>query len=94
MPTNRALLRLFVFAAAIAGTLFSIGVVIDWWLIPNDHRDGLELIGLWLVVAFFLVLVLPALMLGYFNRWLPFAAALGVVNLALVSDTLWPWLPW
>jgi len=38
--------------------------------------------------------VLPALMLGYFNRWLPFAAALGVVNLALVSDTLWPWLPW
>ena len=91
---SRALLRIFVLAAAIVGTLFTLAVVADWWMIPNENRDGFELMGLVLAAAYFVLVVLPGLILGWLNRWLPLAAALGVINLALASDTLWPWLPW
>lgn len=87
-------LRLFVLAAGLAGTAFWLGAIVQWWVIPRTHRDGLELMGLVLATGFFIVLVLPTLVLGLIGRWLPFGAVLGVIVLALASDTLWPWLPW
>ncbi len=87
-------LRVFVLLAGAAGTLFFIGAIVSWWTIPRDHRDGLELIGVWLSTAFFLLLVMPTMMLGYLGRWLKFAAVLGVAVMALATDTLWPWIPW
>jgi hypothetical protein len=87
-------LRIFVLLAGTAGTLFFVGAVVEWWMIPHDRRDGFELIGLLLALAYFLVLAMPTLLLGYIGRWLPFAAALGVVAIALATDTLRPWIPW
>jgi len=88
------LLRIAVLAAGIAGTLFWLGALVQWWMIPARSRDGFELMGVALATAFFVVLVLPTLLLGIFGRWLPFAAVLGVIVVALASDTVWPWLPW
>jgi hypothetical protein len=65
-----------------------------WWKIPTNRRDGLELIGPILATVYLVGLVLPTLILGLLGRWPPFAAVLGVVVVALASDTLWPWLPW
>jgi hypothetical protein len=86
-------LRIAVLAAAGFGTLFWIGALAQWWTIADSHRDGLELIGVALATAFFVVLVLPTLAFGIIGRWLPLAAALGVLIVLLGSDTLWPWLP-
>src|SRR5262245_31405517 len=87
-------LRLAVLAAAAAGTLFWIGSLVRWWNIPTSSRDGLELIGPVVATLFFVCLVLPTLVLGLLGRWLVLAAMLGVLGLALASDTLWPWIPW
>jgi len=87
-------LRLFVLASALAGTAFCIGSLAWWWRIPNTHRDGFELMGVVIAGGFFMVLVLPTLVLGLIGRWLPFAAVLGAIVLVLASDTLWHWLPW
>jgi hypothetical protein len=87
-------LRIAVLVAAGLGTLFWLGSLVEWWMIPNRNRDGFELIGIVLSTTFFLVLVVPTLLLGLRGRKLPLAAGLGVIVLALASDTLWPWLPW
>ena len=87
-------LRVFVLAAAALGVAFCIGVLIWWWRIPSVNRDGMETIGLALTGAFFVVLVLPTLLLGLIGRWLHLAALLGIAVLVLASDTLWHWLPW
>ena len=87
-------MRAAVLVAAALGTLFWLGSLMHWWRIPSSHRDGLELIGLALSTAYFVCLVLPTLVLGLLDRWLPLAAILGAVAVALASDTLLPWLPW
>jgi hypothetical protein len=87
-------LRLFVLAAGALGTAFVIGTFVWWWRIPDPRRDGLELMAVAIASGFFLVLVLPTLVLGLIGRWLPFAAILGAIVLTLASDTLWHWLPW
>lgn len=94
MPTPWSGLRLAVVAAAALGTIFWIGTLIHWWSIPASRRDGLELIGPVLSTAYFVLLVLPTLVLGLLGRWLGIAAVLAVAVLALASDTLFPWLPW
>src|SRR5262245_44180843 len=94
MSKDRPLLRAAVLLAAALGTLFTLGGVWSWWRIPQAHRDGLELIGLAAALLYFVLLVLPILVLGLLRRWLPFAAILGVVAVALASDTLAPWIPW
>lgn len=94
MKQNWPPLRIAVLIAASAGTLFWLGSIVQWWRIANTHRDGFELMGLALSTAFFVVLVLPTLMIALTGRWLPFGAVLGVAVVALASDTLWPWLPW
>jgi ABC-type Fe3+-siderophore transport system permease subunit len=88
------LLRLAVLAAAALGTLFWLGSLMQWTTIPDSHRDGFELIGVALSTAFFVVLVLPALVLALLGRWLVFAAMLGAAVIVLSSDTLFHWLPW
>jgi hypothetical protein len=87
-------LRVAVLVAAALGVLFWLGVIVHWWRIPTRRRDGLELIGPVLATFYLVGLVLPTLALGLFARWLPVAAILALVVLALASDTLWPWLPW
>ena len=87
-------LRIAVLIAAGLGATFWLGSLVQWWMIPHRGRDGFELMGIMLSTAFFVVLVLPTLLLGLLGRWLPFAAVLGVIVIVLASDTLWPWLPW
>ncbi|MBI3703571.1 MAG: hypothetical protein HY244_06945 [Rhizobiales bacterium] len=87
-------LRIAVLVAAGLGCAFWLGALVQWWMISDRGRDGFELMGVMLSSAFFVVLVLPTLVLGLIGRWLPFAAVLGVIVIALASDTLWPWLPW
>ena len=87
-------LRIAVLVAGIAGTAFWLGALVQWWMISDRSRDGFELMGVALATAFFVVLVLPTLLLGIFGRWLPLAGLLGTAVIVLASDTLWPWLPW
>ena len=87
-------LRVAVLITAGIGVLFWIGSIFYWWRIPANRRDGLEVIGPVLATAYLIVLVLPTLILGLLGRWLAIAVVLGVVVVALASDTLWPWLPW
>ena len=87
-------LRIAVLIAAGLGSAFWLGSLVQWWMIPQARRDGFELMGVMLSTAFFVVLVLPTLVLGLIGRWLPFAAVLVVIAVVLASDTLWPWLPW
>lgn len=87
-------LRIAVVGAAAFGTLFWLGSIVQWWMISSAKRDGFELMGLALSTAFFVVLVLPTLVLGILGRWIGFAAVLGAAVLVLATDTLWPWLPW
>jgi hypothetical protein len=87
-------LRVAVLIAAALGVLFWLGVMVHWWRIPAGHRDGLELIGPVLATLYLVGLVLPTLALGLDGRWLPMAAILALLVVALASDTVWPWLPW
>jgi hypothetical protein len=87
-------LRIAVLVSAGLGTLFWLGSIVQWWTIANARRDGFELMGVALSTAFFVVLVLPVVVLGLLGRWLVFAALLGAAVLVLASDTLWHWLPW
>jgi hypothetical protein len=87
-------LRIAVLIAAGLGSAFWLGSLVQWWMIAQRSRDGFELMGVALSSAFFVVLVLPTLVLGLIGRWLPFAAVLGVIVIVLASDTLWHWLPW
>jgi hypothetical protein len=87
-------LRIAIVAAATLGTLFWLASMVQWWMIADARRDGLELMGLVLSTGFFAILVLPTLVLGIIDRWLGFAAVLGAAVVVIVSDTLWPWLPW
>ena len=87
-------LRMAVLLAAGIGVLFWIGSLVYWWRIPTGRRDGLELIGPVLATAYLIGLVLPTAVMGLLGRWLPIAAVLAVLVVALASDTLWPWLPW
>ena len=87
-------LRIAVLVAAAIGTLFWLGSLVQWWMIPRTSRDGFELMGVALSTAFFVVLVLPTLVLSLIARALPFAAVLGVIVVVLATDTVWHWLPW
>ena len=87
-------LRIAVIAAGILGAAFFVGSLVQWWTMPADRRDGLELIGVALSTAFFACLVLPTLILGMLGRWPAFAAILAALVVALASDTLFPWIPW
>ena len=72
--------------AAGLGSAFWLGSLVQWWTMSARSRDGFELMGVMLSTAFFVVLVLPTLLLGLIARWLPFAAVLGVIVVALASD--------
>jgi hypothetical protein len=83
-----------VLIAALLGILFALGSIWAWWRLPDSRRDGLELIGLVAAILYTVFLVLPTLVLGILGRWLPLAAILGAIALALASDTVLPWIPW
>ena len=87
-------LRVAVTIAGLLGTLFWLGSIVQWAMIATAKRDGFEMMGLVLSTGFFVVLVLPVLLMGLLGRWLVFGAILGAAVVALASDTLWPWLPW
>jgi hypothetical protein len=87
-------LRIAVMAAGLLGTAFWLGCLVHWWLIPDERRDGLELIGVFLSTTYFIALVLPTLVLGLLGRWLGVAAVFAGLVIALASDTLFPWIPW
>ncbi len=87
-------LRIAVLIAGALGTLFWLGALVIWWRIPNERRDGFELMGVALASAYFVALVLPTLLIALAGRWLRFGAVLALAVLVLASDTLWPWLPW
>lgn len=87
-------MRVAVLVAGTLGTLFWLGVLIAWWHIPTERRDGFELIGVALAGGYFVALVLPTLLITLVGRWLKLGAALSVAVLVLASDTLWHWLPW
>jgi hypothetical protein len=87
-------LRIAVLIAGALGTLFWLGALVVWWRIPNERRDGFELMGVLLATGYFIVLVLPTLLIALTGRWLMLGAALAVPVLVLASDTLWHWLPW
>jgi hypothetical protein len=87
-------LRIAVLIAGILGTAFWLGCLIHWWNIPDERRDGLELIGVFLATAYFAGLVIPTLVLGVIGRWPVVAAIFAALTAALASDTLFPWIPW
>ena len=94
MPKAWTPLRIAVMAAGLAGTAFWLGCLVHWWLIPDERRDGLELIGVFLATAYFAALVVPTLVLGAMGRWPVVAAMFAFLVVALASDTLLPWIPW
>ncbi len=59
-------LRVAVLVAGGLGGLFSLGVLIAWWRIPAERRDGFELIGVALAVV---VLVLASDTLWHWLPW-------------------------
>lgn len=91
---RRFLLRGFVLIAAIAGTIFYLGIWRWWWLIPANRRDGFELIGIVLGTFYFGMFVVPAWYFGIKNYALWIGAVCGAIALVIATDTLRPWFPW
>lgn len=91
---RRFLLRGFVLLAAVAGTIFYIGIWRWVWLIPNDRRDGFELIAPFLGTFYFGMFVVPCWYFGIKNYALGIAGVLAVFALFFATDGAFSWFPW
>ncbi len=88
------LLRGFVFLCALVGTIFYLGIWYWVWQIPNNRRDGFELIAPFMGTIYFLVLVVPCWYFAIKNYALWIAAILGIGALFFATDQVWHWFPW
>ncbi len=88
------LLRVFVLLGAVAGTIYCIGIW--YWVIgiPNDRRDGFELIAPFLGTIYFFLFVVPCWYFGFKNYALGIAAVLSAVALFFATDGAFSWFPW
>jgi hypothetical protein len=87
-------LRAFVLLAAIAGTVFYIGIWIWVFQFPNERRSGFELIAPFVGTIYFLILVVPCLYFGIKNYALGIAAAFGVFALGIALYEAYRNYPW
>lgn len=88
------LLRAFVLLGAITGTIFYIGIWHWVWSIPNNRRDGFELIAPFLGTIYFFLFVIPCWYFGVKNYALGIAAVLAVFALFFATDGAFSWFPW
>jgi hypothetical protein len=91
---RKLLLRGFVLLGAIAGTVFYIGIWHWLWQIPNNRRDGFELIAPFLGTIYFVLFVVPAWYFGIKNYALWIGAICSAIALVIATDTVRPWFPW
>jgi hypothetical protein len=91
---RQALLRGFVLFAAVAGTVFYAGIWHWVWQIPNNRRDGFELIAPFLGTIYFVLFVVPCWYFGIKNYALGIAAVLAIFALFFPSDQVFRWFPW
>jgi hypothetical protein len=94
LRNRQLLLRAFVLLGAIAGTIFYIGIWRWVWLIPNDRRDGFELIAPFLGTFYFFLLVVPCWYFGIKNYALGIAAVIAAFALFFATDGAFSWFPW
>jgi hypothetical protein len=89
-----SVLRVLVFLGAIAGTIYYIGIWHWVWSIPNDRRDGFELIGPFLGTIYFGLFVVPCWYFGIKNYALGIAAVFVLIALFFATDGAFSWFPW
>jgi hypothetical protein len=95
LQSNRnVLLRAFVFLGAIAGTVFYIGIWHWVWSIPNNWRDGFELIAPFLGTIYLFIFVVPSWYFAIKNYALGIAAVFAVFALFFATDGAFSWFPW
>jgi len=92
-PRTRRILRIATFACAGIGTLVWIGAVGASLAVPPGRRDGFGMVGVILATAYFITLVLPALILALLDRWPLVAAILGLLAVAIAFHAVVPWAP-
>jgi hypothetical protein len=91
LQSNRnVLLRAFVFLGAIAGTVFYIGIWHWVWSIPNNRRDGFELIAPFLGTIYFVLFAAPSWYFAIKNYALGIAAVFSAIALFVALY----WFPW
>lgn len=93
-PSSRRGLRIAILIAAAIGTVFWLVVCARIVLVPPAHRDGFEMLGAVLSTLYFLLLVLPTLVLGLLDRWSIPAAILAIMVIVVATDAVVPWFPW
>jgi hypothetical protein len=81
-------------AAAGLGTLFWLGGLVAAFVVPSARADGFHMLGAALVTLYWVILVLPALVLALLNRWPVVSTLFGAIAMAVASDVVVPWLPW
>jgi hypothetical protein len=93
-PSLRRILRIASLGAAGLGTLFWLGGLVAAFTVPSARADGFHMLGAVLVTLYWVVLVLPALVLALRDRWPPVSALFGALAMAVATDVVFPWLPW
>jgi hypothetical protein len=88
------LLRAFVLLAAVVGTVFYAGIWYWLWQIPNNRRDGFELIAPFLGTIYFVLFVVPCWYFGLKNYALGIAAVCAAFALFFATDQVFGWFPW
>lgn len=91
---RKLLLRGFVLLGAIVGTVFYIGIWHWLWQIPNNRRDGFELIAPFLGTIYFFLFVVPCWYFGIKNYALNIAAVPALFALFFATDQVFGWFPW
>jgi hypothetical protein len=93
-PSLRRILRIASLAAAGLGTLFWLGGLVAAYAVPSARADGFHMLGAILVTLYWVLLVLPGLVLVLLDRWPLVSALFGAVAMAVATDVVVPWLPW
>lgn len=93
-PSLRRILRMASFAAAGLGTLFWVGGLAAAFALPSARADGFHMMGAVIVTIYWVVLVLPALVLALLDRWPVVSTLLGAIAMAVATEVVVPWLPW
>lgn len=90
---TRRILRIVTFGCAAVGTLVFVAAVVASLAMPSVRPDGFGTAGAILATAYFLTLVLPALVLALLDRWHLVAAILGLTAIAIAFHAVVPWAP-
>lgn len=90
---TRRILRIATLVCAAIGTLVWLGAVVASLAVPPGRRDGFGMVGVILATAYFVILVLPALVLALLDRWPLVAAVLGLTAVAIAFHAVVPWAP-